>query len=98
VNFTIAKNDVAPVSGKEILMRISDDNGNVLFDVARGSGTFELDGKETFYTAKQEILFDNTQQAISFLYNKGSEYLPGRYVMEIFTDGYLMGSKSFRVK
>ena len=98
VEFNIAKNDVAPVSGKEILMRIIDDNDNVLFDVARGSGTFALDGKETFYTAKQEILFDNSQQAVSFLYDKGSEYLPGRYVMEVYTDGYLMGSKSFRVK
>ena len=98
VEFNIAKNDVAPVSGKEILMRIIDDNDNVLFDVARGSGTFSLDGKETFYTAKQEILFDNSQQAVSFLYDKGSEYLPGRYVMEVYTDGYLMGSKSFRVK
>ena len=98
VAFKIAKNDVAPVSGKEILMRIIDDNDNVLFDVARGSGTFVLDGKETFYTAKQEILFDNSQQAVNFLYDKGSEYLPGRYVMEIYTDGYVMGSKSFRVK
>ena len=98
VKFNIAKNDVAPVSGKEILMRIIDDNENVLFDVARGSGTFTLDGKETFYTSKQEILFDNTQQEVSFLYDKGSEYLPGRYVMEIYTDGYKMGSKSFRVK
>jgi cell division protein ZapB len=98
VKFNIAKNDVAPVSGKEILMRIIDDNDNVLFDVARGSGTFVLDGKETFYTAKQEILFDNTQQEVTFLYDKGSEYLPGRYVMELYTDGYRMGSKSFRVK
>ena len=98
VNFNIAKNDVSPVSGKEILMRIIDDNDNVLFDVARGSGTFVLDGKETFYTAKQEILFDNSQQVVSFLYDKGSEYLPGRYVMEVYTEGYLMGSKSFRVK
>ena len=98
VEFNIAKNDVAPISGKEILMRIIDDNENVLFDVARGSGTFVLDGKETFYTAKQEILFDNTQQVVSFLYDKGSEYLPGRYVMEVYTDGYLMGKKSFRVK
>jgi len=98
VEFVIAKNDVAPISGKEILMRIIDGNDNVLFDVARGSGTFVLDGSETFYTAKQEILFDNSEQAISFLYDKGSEYLPGRYVMEIYTDGYLMGSKSFRVK
>jgi len=98
VEFNITKNDVAPISGKEILMRIIDDNDNVLFDVARGSGTFVLDGKETFYTAKQEILFDNSQQVVSFLYDKGSEYLPGRYVMEVYTDGYVMGSKSFRVK
>jgi hypothetical protein len=98
VNFNIARNDVAPASGKEILMRIIDDNDNVLFDVARGSGTFVLDGKETFYTAKQQILFDNSEQSVSFLYDKGSEYLPGRYVMEVYTDGYRMGSKSFRVK
>ncbi len=98
VAFNIARNDVAPVEGKEILMRIIDENDNVLFDVARGSGTFLLDGKETFYTAKQEILFDNSQQLVNFVYDKGSEYLPGLYVMEIFTDGYLMGSKSFRVK
>ena len=98
VAFNIARNDVAPVEGKEILMRIIDENDNVLFDVARGSGTFVLEGKETFYTAKQEILFDNTQQAVNFVYDKGSEYLPGLYTMEVFTDGYLMGSKSFRVK
>ena len=98
VTFSIAKNDVAPVEGKDIFMQITDANDNVLFDVARGSGTFVLDGKETFYTAKQMILFDNTKQNLSFIYDKGSEYLPGRYVMEIYTDGYLMGRKSFKVK
>ncbi len=98
VTFNIAKNDVAPVEGKDIFMRIIDANDNVLFDVARGSGTFVLDGKETFYTAKQEILFDNTEQQVTFIYDKGSEYLPGLYVMEIYTDGYLMGKQSFKVK
>ncbi len=98
VTFNIAKNDVAPVEGKDIFMRIIDANDNVLFDVARGSGTFVLDGKETFYTAKQEILFDNTEQQVTFVYDKGSEYLPGLYIMEIYTDGYLMGKKSFKVK
>lgn len=98
ITFNIAKNDVAPVEGKDIFMQITDANDNVLFDVARGSGTFVLDGKETFYTAKQVILFDNTEQNLTFIYDKGSEYLPGRYVMEIYTDGYLMGRKSFKVK
>ncbi len=98
VAFNIAKNDVAEPSGKEILIRIIDENDNVLFDVARGSGTFMLNGKETFFTAKQDILFDNSQQKVTFLYDKGSEYLPGIYMMEVYTEGYLMGSKSFSVK
>lgn len=98
VQFNIAKNDVAPIEGKEILIRITGEDGNVIFDVAKGSGTFMLDGKETFYTAKQEILFDNSQQELTFVYNKGSEYERGTYKMEVFTDGYSMGSKTFRVK
>ncbi len=98
VEFSIAKNDVAPIEGKEIYIRILDENGNPIFDVAKGSGTFELGGEETFYTAKQEILFDNTQQTLSFIYDKETEYERGTYKMEVFTDGYLMGTKTFRVK
>jgi len=98
VEFSIAKNDVAPIEGKEIFIRVLDENNNPIFDVAKGSGTFMLDGKETFYTAKQEILFDNTQQSLSFIYDKETEYERGTYKMEIYTDGYMMGSKTFRVK
>lgn len=98
VEFNIAQNNVAPVEGKKIMIRIIDENNQVLFDVARGSGTFLLNGKEEFYTASQEILFDNTQQKLSFLYDKGSEYAPGTYNLEVYTDDYLMGSGQFVVK
>lgn len=98
VEFNIAKNDVAPIEGKNIMIRILDSNGQVLFDVARGSGTFMIDGKEEFYTANQEILFDNTGQLITFVYDKGSSYESGEYTMEIYTEGYLMGSTKFVVK
>lgn len=98
IDFNIGKNDVAPIEGKEILLRIIDENDNVLFDVASGGGTFKLQGKETFYTLKQSILFDNSQQQLSFLYDKGSEYNLGRYTVELYTDGYLMGKEYFRIK
>ncbi|MFZ5972451.1 MAG: chromosome segregation protein SMC [Bacteroidota bacterium] len=98
IEFNIAENKVAPIEGKKILIRITDENGKALFDVARGSGTFMLDGKEEFYTTAQEILFDNTRQKLSFLYEKGSEYVPGNYTVEIFTDGYKMGTILFTVK
>jgi myosin heavy subunit len=98
IEFNIAENKVAPIEGKKIMIRIVDENGQVLFDVARGSGTFILNGKEEFYTESQEVLFDNTKQKLSFLYDKGSDYPSGTYKMEVYADDYLMGSDQFVVK
>jgi predicted RNase H-like nuclease (RuvC/YqgF family) len=98
VTFNIAENKVAPVDGKDVLVRIVAPDGNVLFDVTRGSGTFMFENREMYFTAKQEILFDNTRQKLSFLYDKGSEYALGIHKVEVYTDGYLMGAGSFTVK
>ncbi|NJN43047.1 MAG: hypothetical protein HC811_13280 [Flammeovirgaceae bacterium] len=98
VEFNIAENKVAPIEGKKIMIRVIDENRQVIFDVAKGSGTFLLNGKEEFYTATQEILFDNSKQKLSFLYEKGSEYASGNYSVDIYTDGYLMGSMQFSVR
>lgn len=98
VEFNIAENKVAPIEGKKIMIKVTDENGQVIFDVAKGSGTFMLNGKEEFYTAAQEILFDNTGQKLTYLYEKGSEYATGNYTVDIFTDGYLMGQVEFKVK
>lgn len=98
VDFNISENKVAPIEGKKIMIRVIDENRQVIFDVAKGSGTFILNGKEEFYTASQEILFDNSRQNLSFTYDKGTDYASGNYSIEIFTDGYLMGSQQFSVK
>jgi hypothetical protein len=98
IEFNIAENNVAPVEGKKIMIRIIDENNQVLFDVARGSGTFMFNNKEEFYTASQDILFDNTKQKLTYLYDKGSEYASGSYTLEIYADNYFMGKGEFVVK
>jgi hypothetical protein len=98
VEFNLAENKVAPIEGKKIMIRVIDENAQVLFDVARGSGTFLINNKEEFYTASQEILFDNTWQKLVFLYDKGSEYASGNYTVEIYAQDYLIGSTQFVVK
>lgn len=98
IEFNIAENNVAPIEGKKIIVRVIDENGQVLFDVSRGSGTFMVNGKEEFFTASQDILFDNTRQKLTYIYDKGSDYEAGRYIMEIYTDTYLMGKSEFVVK
>ncbi|HLF36142.1 MAG TPA: hypothetical protein VI583_17995, partial [Cyclobacteriaceae bacterium] len=98
VEFNIGDNPIAPIEGKEIMIRIVDPNNNPLFDLAEGGGTIMLDGREEFTTLGQQILFDNTQQKLTFEYEKGSEFELGRYVVQIYTDDYLMGEHPFLIK
>ncbi len=98
VVFNIAENNVAPIEGKDVMIRIVAPNGQVIFDVERGSGSFMLNNKEEFFTANKEILFDNSRQQLTFEYENGSEYKEGSYLLEVYTDDYLMGRQEFVVK
>ena len=98
VTFNLAENDVAPVAGHQIMIQIVDPVGNVVFDVAKGSGSFKVNGKEQFYTARQEILFDNSKQELSFVYDKGSQYDKGDYKIVILADTYEIGQAVFNVR
>ena len=59
ISFYVLENEFAPIEGKELLIRILAPDGNVLFDVSRGSGTFFYEGRELFFTVKKEILYDS---------------------------------------
>lgn len=98
VTFNLAPNDVAPVAGHKILIQLVDPLGNVIFDVARGSGSFKINGKEEFYTAMQEIVFDNSKQELSFVYEKGTEFDAGDYKIIILADTYAIGQATFNVR
>lgn len=99
VTFKLADNKVAEKEQKEFLLRIIEPNGTVLFDLATGGGSFQKEnGKTDFYTSKQELMFDNSKQEISFVYTKGSEYEEGVYAVEIFSGGHKIGETSFEIK
>jgi regulator of replication initiation timing len=98
VTFRLAKNDVAEKENKEIMMRLIEPDGAALYNLSTGSGTFNVDGKETFYTAKRDIVFDNSQQEVSLIYAKGSEYKRGLHTIELYSEGSLIGKTTFTLK
>ena len=99
MKLNLADNKVAKKDTKEIILRIIEPSGTVLFDLSSGGGSFtNADGRTDFYTDKQALLFDNSKQQVTFLYNKGSEYEVGKYTVQIYGNGYLIGEESFTVK
>ncbi|WP_299700956.1 hypothetical protein [uncultured Pontibacter sp.] len=98
VSFNLAKNDVAPREPKTIYMRLIEPDGAALYNLSTGSGSFEIDGEDMYYTAKRDIVFDNTGQQVSFVYAKNAEYKKGQHTIELYADGYLIGSTNFVLK
>ncbi|WP_057937595.1 coiled-coil domain-containing protein [Algoriphagus resistens] len=98
VSFNLADNKVAEKGPRNIYVQVLAPNEQPIFDVAKGSGTFMMDGAEQFYTVKQDVIFDNTEQELTFFYEKGSDYVSGTHQVKIFVDNYEVGSKTFTVK
>ena len=98
VSFNLADNKVADKGPRNIYVQVLAPNEQPIFDVAKGSGTFMVDGVEEFFTVKQDIIFDNTEQELTFYYEKGSDYISGTHEVRIFVDDYQVGAKTFSVK
>ncbi len=85
---------------KQMMIRIIDPSGKVLFDVNNGGGFFMVADtkKDMQYTVKESILFTNSKQSVSMKYVKKDAYMVGTYSVEIWGEGYLIGESSFVVK
>ena len=98
VTFNLARNDVSPKETKAIYLRILEPDGAALYNLSTGGGTFTVDGQESFYTQKQDVVYDNTQQNLQFVYAKGAEYKKGVHTVELYEGGALMGKTTFTLK
>jgi hypothetical protein len=98
ITFVLSENEVAPIEGKKLWIRVVSPDNNVYYDVNMGSGSFTFLGRELFYTAQKEILYDRSQQKVVVYYEKGMPYLIGPHTVEVYTDDYLVGSGNFIVK
>jgi hypothetical protein len=98
ISFNIAENKIARVENKEIYLRLNEPDGSTLFDLATGGGMFTYEGKEIPFTLKTDVLFDNKKPEVGFVYLKGSGYKPGKYTVELYSEGYIIGTGSFTVK
>jgi hypothetical protein len=98
MEFTLDINYLTDLGEKEFFLRIITPQGSTLSSESTGGGTFTVMGDETLYTMKFPYDFDNTGQTITFYYDKGSEWEKGDYKIEIYADGFLIGSETLKLR
>lgn len=98
VKYQLEINDLAEIGTKEIFLRIVEPDGSALYNLTAGSGSFDFNTGKLFYTKSQEILFDNSGQSFQFEFDKGTDFKKGQYIVELYSEGSLIGSTTFIVR
>lgn len=96
ISFMLLSNPLAARNNKDIYVRILDSNGSIVSDTAR-HGTFWFEGRELGYSTHQIVLFENNDQKVEIIYGKGNSYQAGKYSVELYTEGFRIGSGQFVV-
>ncbi len=100
VIFDLDENRIAPTGDKEIYVAITAPDGSPLAVEALGSGRFSLeDGTEKLYTAKKTVAYvKGEKQTVSMDWKQNSDFKPGDYSVEIYHNGFRIGSGKVNLK
>ena len=95
-SFTISKNISAPTGEKYIYLRIVQPDETPL--VKSNENVFLFEGQYINYSARRPIEYEGEEIPV-IIYWDVEEYLhPGNYHVDIFADGYIIGSTTFSLK
>lgn len=101
INFDIDENRIAESGRKEIFLRITGPDGNVLSNAAYGSGvTTAHDGQSLNYTLLKQVDLQQNQPVkdITIDWNQDSDYKRGNYNIEIYHEGHKIGGGTVALK
>lgn len=98
VDFILEKNPLTLTDNKTIYMRIIDPSGATISDAATGSGEFDYNGQKQGYTISQDLVYSNSNQDVSILYDRATPFPKGKYVIQLYSEGFAIGEGSFSVK
>jgi cell division protein FtsB len=95
--FNLPENALTAQESKDIYLRVLDPQGAVVADDATGSGEFEVDGTPSKFTARESIAYQNNNQKVEMLYDN-AQLRPGKYSVELYSEGYKIGGTNFTIK
>ncbi len=95
VDFVLTANDLATPGERNVYVRITGPDGYVL--AGDTASLFDYEGDKLTYSAVREIDYQNKDLEVGLFYN-GAGITGGTYFVEVYMDGYLIGSTEAYLK
>lgn len=95
ISFTIARNITAEPGERTIYARILAPDGNVL--TKSSANTFRYENRDIQYSVKRVIEYGGEETPVTMYWDIQEYLMPGTYKTDLFADGNLIGSFSFKM-
>jgi hypothetical protein len=98
--FTLAENIVAKQGERIIYARIVDPNGKEMTQAEDDSHLFTFGSSKGYWATKQTVNYQNTNtDVVLYAHTKeGETFVNGKYIIEVATDGFPMGSATLELE
>ena len=93
IDFTVVKNITAPTGERTIYVRIAQPDGSILTKDA--SRTFKYENTKLEYSIKKLIEYTGEEHNVTVYWDVEEFLNPGEYTVYLFSDGVMIGEKSF---
>ena len=96
VAFTLSATLVARPGNKTLYLRATSPDGQVF---TNGGNTFSFEGRSITFSEKQEIDYQNQDKdVIMYASPFATAFVAGKYTLEVYLDGYLLGTAVTELK
>ena len=96
IDFTIVKNITAPTGERTIYVRIAKPDGSIL--TKNASHTFVYENTQLEYSIKKVIEYTGEEQSVTVYWDVEEFLGAGDYTVYLFSDGVMIGERSFSLQ
>lgn len=96
VCFTLAENSIAKTGNRLVYLRIARPDKLILTNA--GDEFFPVEGEQIMFSAKREIDYQGKDIDMCIYWTDNGQLVPGVYVVDVFSDGKVIGTSTFAFK
>lgn len=100
VTFNTTVNEIAKEGRETFYLRILNTQGETQAIEQMGSGVFTsaTSGESMRYTLKNDITYSYRETPVQFVWSPGQQFTAGKYTVEVYNKGYLVGTTTMVLK